>query len=599
MSMIDFGAVLSPYMHTSCAAVEGFYQILSELTHHHALSLLRGLSEEWPNEKKCSEKLPAPTLLHGFPTDLSIERADFEKCRESYAEMICSLRDSSALNWDLDILPENPCLALLSWNNAYERYMDEAVEIPPDSFAAFHQSTLYLLSTLIPGTYGALFCPVEICKLLYDGFFDVVQAHFALFQLYPARRMSMAEDKQSLPVVVYNCRSYLSFELNVSSDTVFPDIYDLFESYTERISGKRYVGEDDNPLWDAVESLSYQLTRDSVRLYYAPFYCTKALEYLCFSDEGKQYLSIGALDDGRMLNQLIEQILYKEDSFVDLFSNHKRKVPDDQPLIAFMSEVVSRFYMNGSDWLYESDRTYANWYLFSLYGFRRCFSNPLACSRESGLFLPALMQRLFCPCDQNDIMLETDSILAFYDRRLLTPTRVMSQARFDEIGDDYWSRLQKCARESNELIALCTNESGFWRKYDKGKDTAIKAENPLEELVTKWVDSIRAEQDVYKASLPLLVRAECIRRLIQPAVGHLKEYAMSLLIPNKIFEIVEKIEPMIGNIAESADINMRLQQIESTVSRAMRQIKDGAYKDEISYMKELRLRYGKSTLSDE
>ena len=80
-------------------------------------------------------------------------------------------------------------------------------------------------------------------------------------------------------------------------------LYDLFELYTERITGTRYNEEDDNPLIAAVDALAYQLKQDSVRFYYAPFYLTKALQYLCFSDEGKQYLSIGMLDDGTKLNQ--------------------------------------------------------------------------------------------------------------------------------------------------------------------------------------------------------------------------------------------------------------------------------------------------------
>ena len=571
--MMHFPSAIHP-----SAVMEKFRKKIFDMEIARAFTLLKGLSDQIENQNGLRFGNPnveyVSPYLCGCKIEPFFDDYGLDKCRKFIEEIIAETSERaetsdtsfSKLKWAVEDLITDPCKALCSWEKAYDLYQDYNYVIDRATFDSFNKSTLFLLSNLIPGLYATCTIPAEFAIHLFDAFEYIEDAYFIVYRLYAHSIKETYSTKETYKdYLVYENYHIALPELSLGIDILFDHIKSELNIVPE--------AEIEEEIKDTITSTFERFYNQLPFAFFLTYYLTKAYAELCFTEAGrvimKEAFSPSSESEDALVDFIIKQVVNGE-KYVNLFSSHKHaqgkdltKIPSaNHPLILFMKDISNWLYLNDnkdanrSFWPTDLGRNDANWYLLSLYLYRRFSVDPFICVDNCNLTLPALLSLLFCVdlsideddeqeafnkdesgdefnnFDDNDIdaVIDIRAILAIYDNRLVDlPRKNISVKKLRKNMNDFLRTV------TSDQVLHIVSKNEYWQDSNSLDDNYSK-------MVSKWIASTKTIMADHKNDASLYVRRYCIEYLVSSASRKLEEYVESLIIPNEIFRVMERLE---------------------------------------------------------
>lgn len=483
------------------------------------------------------------------PLDEWLDMADFMKPVHE--------KDLSPLFWKVYLLASKPHESLSSWLHAFNVADSDADKSLAD-FYAFHQSTLYLLSTCIPGTERQpYFNPLVIEQHLYHAFVQTSRAYCALKKAYPPIYASYYNNglpaaKETL--VVYDPYLFEDsdwyFINDADSDDIKNQLFQLFKSHFE----KNDLPFNENVLTPLVAELTNIVKQNAKACYLFPFICTKLFVKCINLNVNLDKKSSQKCNPN--IHDLLCDELYSYEPLPRLSAQHHRKIHADpiffadeksHPIIAFMQDAVCLAFKYGTFKAQKSKtevmtQINTNWLALSLYGSGRFFSDPQICFHYCDLTLPILLKQLYSGGD-GGLKLYTEWLLSLagvsnVEFKLNITTTALDDAFIKAIED---IEQQHASDKWKDQLASYAFNSQFWEdsKLVVPSPDALGIAQKINVFMGDVVTILKKKGESPK-NLSAIVRIACIRYLFKPIVAALYEYLSMLSRPDEqkcIFDI--------------------------------------------------------------
>ena len=525
----------------SSLAVGHLYEEMDQKILQKKIEEYRALAES--REANLSEKTSRRGFFSGkrYSDYLSIDPQSNLKWFDNIVKKIADENNAPLLEWDPDMLAENPLKALTAWYEGYQRVkkMTGGTRkrlVSFEKWTAFQDTSIYVLSLFIPCGFSDHYNPLKITRLIDAVLWDTLGAYVRLRQMYSKlvylRNQGAKPDENTETGDSYN-RPTLQWK--ILSKDISQELLDIFQVH---------IAENDfsirkTDLIYLVDCLSSFLNESEVASFFMPFICTKLFYQVFFSKQGDV-----AREDHFGFEDYVENCISNYETLERLGNVHQRKVDDEilemeaikHPVIRFMQDVASLSYrlsmieqnMREYDVM---DQINTNWLTLYYYGRYRIFNRPEICSEYCGMRLPLLMRDLFWNGERTEPnsywlyrMLCYSDRIAFRHHHMYKLEKKVDFSKIEEdVKDDAW-RIELAGRLFNKekwdaTGLMIVDQEKYSCQIDHVNE-AIKAVH----------DRKIFEKEGYNFS-KILVKIMCAAYVVHPIEGLVRDYFDNLAFP--------------------------------------------------------------------